>query len=151
MGHEAITVEGMGPLRLGLSRAEAEKAVGSPIPDGPGGPDCKDLAVDGGPRGLLLRFAQDRLVAIYVLSSAPESLSTESEVHRGTSRGDVMASYAGEVGSHDLDDKHEEIVYAPTDPKVKGNIIKFGITDENVDTFIAGQRKFANLHPCGGG
>ncbi|WP_190112222.1 hypothetical protein [Streptomyces cinnamoneus] len=150
LSHEAITDEGMGPLRLGLSRAEAEKVVGASIPDRPGGPRCKDLAVDGGPQGLILRFAQDKLVAIYVLPSASESLSTDSEVHRGTSRLDAMRSGTGSIGSRHLDDRHEEIVLGSTVATSKGNIIKFGILDEKVDTFIAGQRDFADLHPCGG-
>ncbi|MEV5242314.1 hypothetical protein AB0K89_24905 [Streptomyces cinnamoneus] len=150
LSHEAINEEGMGPLRLGMNRAEAEKAVGASIPDRPGGPRCKDLAVDDGPQGLILRFAQDRLVAIYVLPSAPESLSTDSEVHRGTSREDAMRSGTGSISSRHLDDRHEEIVLGSTVATSKGNIIKFGILDEKVDSFIAGQRDFADLHPCAG-
>ncbi|MEU5048196.1 alpha/beta fold hydrolase [Streptomyces sp. NPDC021096] len=150
LSHEPITVNGMGVLKLDMTRTEAEKAIGAPIPEGPGGPKCSDLSVQGGPEGLLLRFAQDKLVAVYVLPSASASLATESGVHRGITREDVLRTYAGEVGSRHLDDTREEITFAPTAPEFKGKVIKFHTVDGKVDTFIAGKQEFAELLPCGG-
>ncbi|GFE19029.1 hypothetical protein Sgleb_70760 [Streptomyces glebosus] len=62
---QPITVNGMGPLRIGMSRQAAERAVGARIPDGPGGPECRDLAVEGGPQNLSLRFS-DGTVASFI-------------------------------------------------------------------------------------
>jgi hypothetical protein len=98
-----VTVNGIGPLQIGMTRTEAERAIGARIPNGPGGPSCKDLSVEGGPEGLLLRFSNDdRLVATYVL--APSSISTASGIHRGSTRDEVLETYASEIEEPSTDD-----------------------------------------------
>ncbi|MET8676089.1 hypothetical protein ABZW18_00395 [Streptomyces sp. NPDC004647] len=154
LSRQPITVDGMGPLKMGMSRTKAEKAVAAPIPDGPGGPHCTDLTVKGGPEGLVLRFARDKLVAISVLPSGATSISTASGIHRGSTREEVLRVYAGQISSHPIDSSHpeggEELVFAPKAPEFKNKIIKFHTTDGKVETFIAGDRNFAELLPCGG-
>ncbi|MFF6783757.1 cutinase family protein [Streptomyces sp. NPDC012510] len=142
----AITVNGIGPVELGMSRAQAEKAVGAPIPEGPGGPDCTDLSVGGGPNGLLLRFAQDNLVAVYVLSSASTSISTASGIHLGSTRADVLRTYANEVT---VGKDPDELIFEPSGSEFEGKVIKFHTTSGKVDSFIAGQRDWAEFLPCG--
>ncbi|MFC4611234.1 hypothetical protein ACFO9E_26070 [Streptomyces maoxianensis] len=70
LSRQRITVNGLGPLELGMSRDEAAKAIGVPIPGKLSRRICTDFSVEGGPEGLLLRFASDRLVAIYVVRPA---------------------------------------------------------------------------------
>ncbi|WP_033326978.1 hypothetical protein [Streptomyces yerevanensis] len=140
-----VTVNGIGPLRLGMSRSEAEQAIGARIPEGPGGPDCKDLSIEGGPDGLLLRFSNDdRLVAVYVLS--PSSISTASGIHRGSTRAEVLATYAGEIEEPSTD----ELVFTPSGAQFQGKVITFAMDDNGeVDRFIAGEEEFAVPLPCG--
>jgi hypothetical protein len=146
---QRITVNGMGFLRLGMSRAEAERTVGAPIPEGPGGPDCTDLSIDGGPQGLLLRFSNnDRLVAIYVLSQASESIRTASGIHVGSTRDDVITAY-----SPDLTVSQDELVFTPQGAQFQGKVITFLMNDQGtVESFIAGESNFAGppVLPCGG-
>ncbi|MGY5126489.1 hypothetical protein [Streptomyces nigrescens] len=149
---QPITVNGMGPLRIGMSRQAAEGAIGARIPDGPGGPECRDLAVEGGPQNLSLRFSNgdDRLVAISVLSSTPASLATASELHVGSTREDVLATYDDEVTSHQEEGGAEELVFAPRLEKFHGRVITFLMNDDGtVGSFIAGERYFADPLPCG--
>ncbi|WP_148590954.1 hypothetical protein [Streptomyces sp. WAC01526] len=147
---QPITVNGMGPLRMGMSRQAAERAIGARIPDGPGGPECRDLAVEGGPQNLSLRFSNDdRLVAISVLSSTPDSLATASGVRVGSTREDVLATYGDEVTSRQ-DGGPEELVFAPRPAKFHGRVITFFMNDEGtVGSFMAGERYFTDPLPCG--
>ncbi|MFF9214289.1 MULTISPECIES: cutinase family protein [unclassified Streptomyces] len=141
----SVTVNGIGALHMGMTRSEAEQAIGFSIPDGPGGPNCKDLSIQGGPEGLLLRFSnEDRLVAIYVLP--PASISTASGIHRGSTRDEVLTTYAGEI----KEPSTNELVFTPTEAQFQGKVITFLLDDNgNVDSFIAGEEEFAVPLPCG--
>lgn len=149
---QPITVNGMGPLRIGMSREAAEQAIGARIPDGPGGPECRDLGVEGGPQNLSLRFSNgdDRLVAIFVLSSTPASLATASGVHVGSTREEVLATYDGEVTSSQDNSGSEELVFAPRLAKFHGRVITFQMNDDGtVASFLAGEPRFTDPLPCG--
>lgn len=146
---ERITVNGMGPLKLDMSRDEAAKAIGMPIPGKEGRRVCTDFSVQGGPEGLLLRFTSDRLVAIYVIRPAT-TISTRSGIHIGSARDDVLDTYAGEISTTTPDYGGEELVFAPSAPEFAGKVIRFGMSDGAVETFIAGERDWAVFAPsCG--
>lgn len=146
---ERITVNGMGPLKLDMSRDEAAKAIGMPIPGKEGRRVCTDFSVQGGPEGLLLRFTSDRLVAIYVQRPAT-TISTLSGIHIGSARDHVLDTYAGEITVTTPDYGGEELVFAPSAPKFAGKVIRFGMSDGVVETFIAGERDWAVFAPsCG--
>ncbi|WP_159062887.1 hypothetical protein [Streptomyces scabiei] len=139
LSRQSVTVNGMGPLRIGMSRDEAEKAIRVSIPEGrhDTGRHCTDHVVDGGPKGLYLRFAYNHLVAIYVAPPA-KKISTASGVHIGSIRGDVLNTYAGEITAN-TDYGNEKLVFAPTAPKFAGRVIVFDIFDGAVSSFIAGE------------
>ncbi|MEU0413547.1 cutinase family protein [Streptomyces griseorubiginosus] len=142
---QRVTVNGIGPLQIGMTRSEAEQAIGARIPDGPGGPNCKDLAVEGGPDGLLLRFSNDdRLVATYVL--APSSIATASGIHRGSTREEVLETYAGEIEEPNTG----ELVFNPGGAQFAGKVIIFAMDDnDTVYSFVAGDETFTHPQPCG--
>ncbi|MEU5239704.1 cutinase family protein [Streptomyces lydicus] len=142
---QRVTVNGIGPLQIGMTRTEAEQAIGARIPEGPGGPDCKDLSIERGPEGLLLRFSNDdRLVAISILS--PASISTASGIHRGSTRDEVLTTYAREIKEPNTD----ELVFTPSGAQFQGKVITFAMDDNGkVDRFVAGEKKFAIPLPCG--
>ncbi|MFI0960745.1 hypothetical protein ACH4S8_04925 [Streptomyces sp. NPDC021080] len=141
--HSSVTVNGMGPLRIGMSRDEAEKAIGVPIPEGrrDTGRHCTDHVVQGGPKGLYLRFAYKRLVAIYVAQPA-KTISTASGIHIGSTRDNVLNTYDGEITAN-TDYGNEKLVFAPVAPKFAGRVIVFDIVDDAVTSFIAGEPDFA--------
>ncbi|MBB3075556.1 cutinase family protein [Streptomyces violarus] len=150
LSRERITVNGVGPVKLGMSPEDAAKVIGSTIPVESRGLTCVDHTVDGGPAGLLLRFTQDRLVAVGVRPPATE-IRTASGVHIGSTRDDVIETYAEEIEATTSVHGGEELVFAPAAPKFAGKVIVFGMVDGAVGLFIAGERDWATLTgPCGG-
>ncbi|MET8080869.1 hypothetical protein [Streptomyces sp. NPDC005303] len=142
---ERITVNGMGPLKLGMSREEAANVIGAPIPGKENRERfCTDFTVEGGPEGLYLRFVSDHLVAIYVQPSA-RTVLTRSGIHVGSTRRDVIDTYAGQITVVTPDYGGEELVFAPSAPEFAGKVIRFGISDGVVETFIAGERDWATF------
>lgn len=150
LSRQPITVNGMGPLRMGMSRNEAEKAIGSPIP----GEEnkvrvCTEFTIRGGPEGLALRFVSDRLVAI-VVRTPSTSVSTRSGIHIGSYRSEVFDTYAGEITTTTTVDDNEELIFAPAAPKFAGKIIAFSMSNGTVESFMAGERDWATFGPsCG--
>ncbi|GAA2656911.1 hypothetical protein [Streptomyces vastus] len=150
LNRQHMTVNGMGPLELGMSRDEAAKAIGAPIPGREGRRICTDFSVEGGPEGLLLRFESDRLVAIYVHRPAT-TISTLSGIHIDSTRDDVLNTYPGEITSTIPEYGGEELIFAPAAPEFAGKVIRFGMNNGVVDTFIAGESDWAVFAPsCGG-
>ncbi|MFF3328362.1 hypothetical protein ACFYWX_02180 [Streptomyces sp. NPDC002888] len=149
LSRQPITVNGMGPLKMGMSRNEASKAIAMPIPGEEGRRVCTDFTVEGGPEGLLLRFTSDRLVAIYVTRPAT-TIATRSGIHIGSTRDNVLNTYADEITATTPDYGGEELVFAPSAPEFAGRVIRFGISDGAVETFIAGEHDWAVFAPsCG--
>ncbi|MGW0793003.1 esterase/lipase family protein [Streptomyces sp. NPDC002911] len=153
LSRQRITVNGMGPLNFGMSRAQAEKAIGARIPGTPDQPEpfgrpCKDLAVKGGPKGLFLRFSRDELVAIRVSPAASTSISTASGIHRGSPRSTLLRIYAAEITTTSVDNGNEEFHFEPSAPKFGGRVIQFSVKDGKVDAFAAGERFFADNLDC---
>ncbi|MFE9967509.1 cutinase family protein [Streptomyces sp. NPDC005525] len=147
---QPITVNGMGPLEMGMSRDESEKVIGMSIPGEENHTRvCTDFGVEGGPAGLLLRFASDRLVAITVRAPSTQ-ISTRSGIHIGSTRSAVLGTYAGEVTATTPDYGGEELVFAPVAPKFAGKVIVFSMSNGAVESFIAGERDWATFGPsCG--
>ncbi|MFI0225650.1 cutinase family protein [Streptomyces lydicus] len=144
LSRQRVTVNGIGPLKINMTRAEAQQAIGAGIPDGPGGPTCKDLTVTGGPEGLSLRFDNnDRLVAVSVRS--PASISTASGILVGSTREEVLTMYSGEVKEPDPD----HLIFTPGGAQFQGKVITFALDSDRVGSFIAGKEAFTDPLPCG--
>lgn len=149
LSRQPITVNGMGPLKVGMSRNEAVKAIGTPIPGNESRRVCTDFTVEGGPEGLLLRFTSDRLVAIYIQRPATR-IATRSGIHIGSTRDDVLNTYADEITATTPDHGGEELVFAPSAAEFAGRVIRFEISEGAVETFIAGEPDWAVFAPsCG--
>ncbi|WP_326623930.1 MULTISPECIES: esterase/lipase family protein [unclassified Streptomyces] len=150
VNRDHLTVNGIGPLKLGMTHRDAEKAIGAPIIAEYRGPACTDDRVEGGPQGLFLRFAADRLVAIAVRPPAT-TISTASGIHIDSTRSDVLTTYSSEVTTSPGVRGDEELVFAPRAPRFEGKVIVFGLQNGDVSIFIAGEREWATLaSPCGG-
>ncbi|MDQ1022363.1 cutinase family protein [Streptomyces afghaniensis] len=144
LSRQRVTVNDIGPLKIDMTRAQAQQEIGAGIPDGSGGPTCKDLTVPGGPEGLSLRFDHsDRLVAVSV--HPPASISTASGIHVGSTREEVLTTYPGEVEEPDPD----HLIFTPRGAQFQGKVITFAMDSNRVDSFIAGKEAFADPLPCG--
>ncbi|MFH9229011.1 esterase/lipase family protein [Streptomyces lydicus] len=150
VNRDRLTVNGLGPLKIGMTHAEAEKAVSAPITTEQRGASCSDDRVQGAPDGLSLRFANDRLVAIAVTPPAT-TVSTASGIRIGSTRDEVLKTYSSEVTASPGVQGDEELVFAPTRAQFAGKVIVFGVDHGSVALFIAGEREWATLAgPCGG-
>jgi hypothetical protein len=148
---ERITPDGMGALRMGMSRSEVEQAIDSRLPKGSGGPDCTNLIINGGPEGLYLTFSRDdRLVAITVTEQASAATKTAKGIHVGSSRKDVKKAYEPNVTTSRDESGLEEMTFTPRDAKLRGKVVTFWVgNDGRVEAFSAGESRFATLLPCG--
>ncbi|MGX6741236.1 esterase/lipase family protein [Streptomyces xantholiticus] len=146
-GRKHVTVNGIGPLRIGMSGEQVEKASGMPIATVGDYSHCADGSIEGAPQGLSLRFVEGKLVAISV-STGASSIATASGIHIGSTRDEVLRTYSGEVTVESVSGGFEYLVFAPKDPQFDGRVIVFSVRDERVEAFAAGERDWANFDPC---
>lgn len=103
-GPGALTVDGWGELRIGMTRAEAEAVVGGPAnPDLVGGPEpeiCDEFRPARSPAGMLLMIERDTLTRITLVRGS--TLRTTAGIAVGAGEDDVVASHpdGAEVGPH---------------------------------------------------
>ncbi|MFG2873160.1 hypothetical protein [Streptomyces sp. NPDC048338] len=143
---ERVTVNGIGPVRIGMSGQQVEEAIGSPLTIVGDFSHCADGTVAGAPDGLSLRFIFGTLVAVSV--EPPAKTSTASGMRVGTTRDDLIRTYADEITSVGVDGGSERLVFAPTAPRFGGRVIVFDLVDGQVERFTAGTRDGATAGPC---
>jgi hypothetical protein len=127
-----------------MTHRQAEEAIALPIAVRRG-PSCDDDVLEEGPRGLYLRFVHDRLAAILVTEIAPTSIRTASGVRIGTTRDDLLDTYAGKITPTGRDG---EFVFIPSSREYAGRVIVFAVVRGRVATYIAGERESAEILPC---
>lgn len=103
----AITSEGWGPLRIGMTRAEVTAAVGATAtPGAVGGPDeaaCDLFHPARAPEGMLVMIQQDRLTSITLRNNL--DLKTD----RGFGVGDQASAIKAAYGSTALVQPHKYV------------------------------------------
>lgn len=95
----ALTVEGWGPLRVGMSRADIEAALGAdPDPGAVGGPDpesCDQFRPKRAPEGVLVMVEDGRLARISLMRGA--DIATDRGLRLGDDAAKVRATYGGSI------------------------------------------------------
>jgi hypothetical protein len=91
----ALTAEGFGPLRIGMSRAEVVKALGEDDdPEAVGGPDpasCDEFRPARAPEGLLAMIEEGRLTRISLIDGS--KVKTDRGLALGAAAAAVRAAY----------------------------------------------------------
>jgi hypothetical protein len=146
LSHEQVTVDGMGPVRIGMSAEQVEKAVGAPLTLVGDASHCTDGTLAGAPDGLSLMFMENSLVAVSV--DSPATISTASGMRVGTTRDELLDTYGGEITTDSVEDGSERLVFAPTAPRFGGRVIVFDLSDGQVERFAAGTRDAATVGSC---
>src|SRR5690606_31062491 len=104
----ALTEEGWGPIRIGMTRAEVVAAAGEDAnPAAVGGPEpdmCDEFRPEQAPRGMLVMLEQDRVTRITL--SAGTGITTE----RGFGVGDPAAPIREAYGTDAVASPHK---YSP--------------------------------------
>lgn len=98
----ALTSEGYGPLKIGMTRAEVENALGGPAdPNASGGPDpnaCDEFHPAHAPVGLYVMIEEGKLARVTAAGDdqgAPSHVKTDKGVGLGASVAEVIAAYPG--------------------------------------------------------
>jgi hypothetical protein len=146
LSREQVTVDGMGPVRIGMSAEQVEKAVGAPLTLVGDASHCTDGTLAGAPDGLSLMFMENSLVAVSV--DSPATISTASGMRVGTTRDELLDTYGDEITTDSVEDGSERLVFAPTAPRFGGTVIVFDLSDGQVERFAAGTRDAATVGSC---
>jgi hypothetical protein len=95
----SLTAEGWGPLRIGMSRAEIEAALGADADSrSVGGPDheaCDQFRPSRAPEGMLVMVEDGRLTRISLMRDV--NIATDRGLRLGDGAAKVRAAYGGSI------------------------------------------------------
>ncbi|MEU1923275.1 hypothetical protein AB0H23_28815 [Streptomyces albogriseolus] len=146
LSREEVTVDGIGPVRIGMSAEEVERAAGTPLSLVGDASHCTDGTLAGTPDGLSMMFMQNSLVAVTV--ATPATVSTASGMRVGTTRDELFDTYGNEITTEWTENGAERLVFAPTAPRFEGRVIVFDLTEGQVERFSAGTRDATTVGSC---
>ena len=153
---DRLTAQGFGPLRIGMTRAEVEAALGPDAdPEAVGGPDpasCDMFRPNRAPDGLLVMVEKDVLTSVWI------SRNTGVETDRGLNIGDTAAEVkrvygpAAEAIPHKYADAPSEYitVWATTDHEgaaARGLTYEIG-QDGRVESIAGGGPSIQYVEGC---
>ena len=140
-----LTANGFGPLRIGMTRAEVEAALGPDAnPDAVGGPDpasCDQFRPERAPEGLLVMLENGVLTSVWLTRNA--TVETDRALNIGDPASEVKRVYgdAAELMPHKYESAPSEYITVwtsadHTSPAARG--IKYEIGQDGLVKSIAG-------------
>lgn len=131
-----ITPEGFGPLRIGMTVAEAREATGKPIGVDDPGADCKQMPLDQGSRAVVLMFVNGKLARLDVND---KSVSTDKGARVGDSESRISELYGSQVTvkPHKYSNGHY-LVVTPSGAGESGNRLVFETDGQMVTNYRTG-------------
>jgi pimeloyl-ACP methyl ester carboxylesterase len=143
-----VTLNGLGPLVVGMTVPEASAALGvsiemSEIPE----VDCGYGTPAGAPEGLALMFLGGRLARID--AGRPATISTRSGIRIGSTETDVQRAYPGQITvephPYDFDGTGHYLVFTPQNPADADRLLIFETDGNIVTSYRAGAREAVQL------
>jgi len=114
--NDALTADGWGPLKIGMTLAEVTTALGPDSnPDAVGGPDresCDEFRPERAPEGLLVMIQEGKLTRISLVELSP--VKTDKGLGIGDAADTVKLAYgdAAKATPHKYQDKPAEYITA---------------------------------------
>lgn len=153
---DKLTSAGYGPLRIGMTRAEVEAALGADAnPDAVGGPDpeaCDMFRPARAPEGLLVMMENGVLTSVWVSRNA--TIETDRALNVGDPAAEVKRVYGGaaQVEPHKYQDAPAEYVTVwstaeHTGPSARGLKYEIG-ADGRVTSIAAGGPSIQYVEGC---
>ena len=140
-----LSLDGVGPVRVGMTLKEAAAAAAVPIRllDTPSDPGCRYAAPDrasGTGDELAFMVVDGRIVRIDVGIMGPDRIRTVSGVGKGSIEAEVQATYPGRirVQPHPYTPNGRYLVYVPGDPGLRHLSMIFETVDGEVRSFRSG-------------
>jgi hypothetical protein len=130
-----LRVDGIGPVRVGMTLAEARAAAGVTL-ELTTTEHCRSLQPAGSdPFVTLIATAPGEVVD--VISAGPGT-ATVSGVRIGSTEQDVLAAYGERADVVNPGERVHRVVYRATDPALRAYALVFGIGDGRVTSMHAG-------------
>lgn len=147
LGRQPLTLDGLGPLRIGMTLAQVQRvlnddAVGlRKVPD----TRCAIGVPQSAPQGLSLMFQDGRLVRVDV--KAPAGTATRSGIRVGDPEARVHRLYPGRISvvPHPQDKAGHYLVFTPRDRADANRLLMFETDGRQVTSFRAGLREAVQL------
>jgi hypothetical protein len=136
-----LHLEGVGPVRIGMTLAEASAAAGVPIrlQDMPPGPECRYAYPEGAPglgRDVAFMVLDGRIARVDV----GDTVRSVSGIGKSSTEAEVQATYPGRirVEPHTYTPNGRYLVYMPADPALRHLSMLFETENGRVQRFRAG-------------
>ena len=138
-----LRVDGLGPVRIGMTLNEASAAAGVAIrlhPGESGGLDCSYAYAASGLDEVGFMVVGGRIVRIDVGHKDPARVKTLSGIGKGSTEAEVMRAYPGQirVEGHPYVEGAHNLVYVPADPAFRPYSMIFESIDGRVARFRSG-------------
>ena len=138
-----LRLDGLGPVRVGMTLAEASAAAGVPIrlhPGESGGLDCTYAYSVGAVDEVGFMVVAGRIVRIDVGHRPPDRVKTLSGIGKGSTEAEVMKTYPGriKVEPHPYVRGAHNLVYVPNDAAYRTFSMIFESVDGRVTAFRSG-------------
>jgi hypothetical protein len=146
LAQERLGLEGLGPLRIGMTLGQAQAAVGGRITlQYAADPSCGQGAPRGAPDGLTVMFLDGRLARIDI--EAPARIATLSGIRVGSSEAEVKRVYAGRIAVEPApyNPSGHYLTYRPTGASQADRLLIFETDGRVVTSYRAGQREAVQL------
>lgn len=135
-----LAINGIGPIGVGMTVAEALKSLGRKITLGQriSDGDCRYAEPASGPKGVAFMVIDGVIARIDVDS---KRIKTRKGIGIGDTEAQVMAAYPGQikVTTHTYDDKGHYLTFVPKDRKDRNFRLVFETDGKRVTSFRAGR------------
>lgn len=133
-----LTLNSIGPIKVGMSVEEAEKAAGIQFTQ-PGSKECSYVRPEGSNYDLLLMVIDNQIARIDVREDSP--IATVSGARMGDTEDQIQSLYPGQikVTPHEYDPKGHYLTFVPQGSSEANYRIVFETERNRVTSFRAGK------------